>query len=96
MDEDEKMYFVTNPGKVYTKPLNPDKNYFIVGKKVITEYDPKEEEENDEDEQQQEAPNKLPNVGPKEFDIEEEILKGTDLLVIDFILSIIILLILID
>ena len=50
MDDDENMYFVTNPGKVYTKPINPDKNYFIVGKKVVTEYDPKEEEENDENE----------------------------------------------
>lgn len=38
----------------------------------------------------------MPRDGPKEFDIEEEILKGTDVPIIEFIISITILLILID
>jgi len=84
------MWFVTQPYKE-KRPTDPDRNYFMIGKNVVKEYHSSEEEEVEE-----EVPKELPKDGPKEFDIEEEILKGTDLPLIDFTLSITILLLLIE
>ena len=92
INDDEKMWFLTNPHKP-TRPTNPDRNYFMVGQKVVKEYHSSSEGEEAE---QEEVPKELPKDGPKEFDIEEELLKGTDLPVIDFTLSITIMLALIE
>ena len=40
--DDEKLWFITNPERP-TKPSDPNRNYFMIGKEVVTEYDSNEE-----------------------------------------------------
>jgi hypothetical protein len=43
------MWFITDPNRV-KRPSDPDRNYFMVGKELVEEYDSSKEEEEEENE----------------------------------------------